>query len=89
MKIYLRKVDCIYGAPMGRQSCPVSGKCRLQRMYLPYDNAYDSGGAYWGIGDPLYVCEDREGHQYFVRALTRDQVKQLIKLLNPTITFYR
>lgn len=26
-----------------------------RRVYLTVDRAYDKGGAYWGIGAPLYV----------------------------------
>jgi hypothetical protein len=30
-------------------------KVYQRRVALPYDGAYDAGGAYWGIGKPLYV----------------------------------
>ncbi|KAA6302813.1 MAG: hypothetical protein EZS26_000983 [Candidatus Ordinivivax streblomastigis] len=56
----LHKVNCQWGAPMGRLNVgerkEVEGKriyCR--RVYLMYDGAYDKGGAYWGCGAPLYV----------------------------------
>ena len=33
-----------------------TGKKIYSRLIpLPIDGAYDKGGAYWGIGDPLYV----------------------------------
>lgn len=67
----LRKVDTSRGAPMGRPNVgrqPVTVirdngricKCDQVKVYqrrvaLPYDGAYDRGGAYWGIGAPLYV----------------------------------
>jgi hypothetical protein len=65
------EVDTKYGAPMGRsnvgsQPIQVSRgtgricKCDQVKVYqrrvaLPYDGAYDRGGAYWGCGRPLYV----------------------------------
>jgi len=67
----MRKVDTSRGAPMGRPnvgSQPITvtrdPKCReykcdqtkvYQRRVPMIDGAYDSGGAYWGIGKPLYV----------------------------------
>ena len=30
-------------------------KVYQRRVSLPYDGAYDRGGAYWGIGKPLYL----------------------------------
>lgn len=30
-------------------------KVYQKRVPLVYDGAYDAGGAYWGIGSPLYV----------------------------------
>lgn len=30
-------------------------KVYQKRVRLIYDGAYDAGGAYWGIGAPLYV----------------------------------
>ena len=67
----LRKVDTSLGAPMGRSNVgkqPITvtrgPKCRetsdqvkvyQRRVALPYDGAYDRGGAYWGMGKPLYV----------------------------------
>ena len=66
----LRDVNTRYGAPMGRSnvgSQPITvtrgPKCReykcdqvkvCQRRVI-LDQGYDSGGAYWGIGKPLYV----------------------------------
>jgi len=64
-------VNCQYGAPMGRASIGkypttiTSGpNCRIvkknqtkvykKRVRLD-SGGYDSGGAYWGLGAPLYV----------------------------------
>jgi len=64
------KVDGRYGAPMGRSnvgSQPITVtrgnagricECDQVKVYqrrVILDQGYDSGGAYWGIGEPLYV----------------------------------
>ena len=66
----LRDVNTRYGAPMGRSnvgSQPITvtrgPKCReykcdqtkVYQRHIALDQGYDSGGAYWGIGKPLYV----------------------------------
>ncbi len=92
MKIELPKLNCKYGAPMGRQSYSVNGKCHLQEIPLN-SGGYDSGGAYWGTGEPLYCAQDAEGNQFFTRAKSRDEAKEKIRNcripLNCDITFYR
>lgn len=58
-KAIMHDVNTKYGAPMGRPN--VGGapdgytKVYQRRVSLPYDGAYDRGGAYWGYGKPLYV----------------------------------
>jgi len=86
-RIQLWKCDTSRGAPMGRTNKPVTGKCRLQRVPIP--DGYDKGGAYWGLGEPLYVCEDLEGHQFLTRAITRNQAKANIRMYNENVTFYK
>lgn len=54
------RVDCRYGAPMGRANIGSRSFVEGQRIYcrkvpLIYGGAYDKGGAYWGCGSPLYV----------------------------------
>lgn len=70
----MKKVNCQYGAPMGRAAygIPQDGeKYRLYHMKLD-SGGYDDGGAYWGIGAPLYCAEDVEGdYRQFTRARTR------------------
>lgn len=48
-----------YGASMGRSEVSASkefeGKVSLQRIRIN-QGGYDSGGAYWGIGEPLYCA---------------------------------
>ena len=77
MKIQLKKLNCQPGAPMGRANARLEGKCRLQRVHF-IDGAYDNGGAYWGMGLPLYVAEDCEGNQAFVRAKNREEAKKIL-----------
>lgn len=56
----LHNLDCRRGAPMGRpdvgsQADATGKRIYCRRVYLTCDGAYDKGGAYWGIGAPLYV----------------------------------
>jgi hypothetical protein len=52
------KVDTRRGAPMGRfgNGARPTDNTRVfrRRVYLD-SGGYDKGGAYWGIGNPLYV----------------------------------
>lgn len=64
-----------YGASMGRPSDgTLQGKVHLQLVRLDY-GGYDSGGAYWGWGDPLFCAWDNEGNQVFFRAKSRADAK--------------
>lgn len=81
----LSKVSCKYGAPMGRPSdSSLSGKVRLSRVRLD-NGGYDSGGAYWGLGEPLWWAEDHDGNERFFRAPTREAAKAQL----PGCKFYR
>ena len=66
----LRKVDTRRGAPMGRSNVGQQPetitrgnqgrifKCDQVKVYqrhIVLDQGYDSSGAYWGCGRPLYV----------------------------------
>jgi hypothetical protein len=51
-------VNCQFGAPMGRneQGIKPTDKTKVYKKRVRLDSGgYDSGGAYWGIGSPLYV----------------------------------
>jgi hypothetical protein len=58
------KVNCQYGAPMGRSN--VGTKPKNQRIYDCYVpmctccGAYDIGGAYWGNGPRLRVSYTKD-----------------------------
>jgi hypothetical protein len=88
----LPDVDCRYGAPMGRPSyCNnPTAKVHLFRVNMSADGAYDSEGAYWGIGTPLY-CARSEGDEVliFLRAKNREDAKASIHAANPGLRFYR
>jgi hypothetical protein len=86
----LPKVSTRYGAPMGRADSRIAGKCRLQRIHLN-SGGYDSGGAYWGHGKPLWVAMDSDGGMLFCRANTREQAKGVIagSMLSDSVTFYK
>lgn len=65
----ITKVNCQYGAPMGRPNTPLTGgwirKYPNQKIYdcavpMSNDGAYDKGGAYWGIGKQLRVSYTKD-----------------------------
>jgi len=86
-------VNCRYGAPMGRHTGPdyldtAAGKLYLRR--IPVNRGgYDAGGAYWGIGKPLYYVEDQDGNSQFLRASSRDDAKRQISAKWEGARFYR
>ena len=70
-----------YGAPMGRREYgrfPL-GKVRLFRVRIN-SGGYDDGGAYWGIGQPLYCATDDDEYREFIRAWTRKDAAEALKL---------
>ncbi len=81
------KLDCKYGAPMGRHSAKLwldghGGDLCVSRP----QGEYDSGGAYWGHGGkegPVYAVWMR-GHGHagvvYVRARSTDQAKRQANL---------
>ncbi len=83
-----RPVSCRYGAPMGRDNIlPLEGKVHLQLVKMVDCNAYDSGGAYWGSGTPLYCAYNDEGEVY-LRATSRKEAKKKLRA-RYSVTFYR
>ena len=79
----MKNVDSKYGAPMGRSSVSLErlqesgGKISLKRIPLD-EGGYDSGGAYWGIGAPLFVAQNDEGEEFYFRAPDRETAKTKI-----------
>jgi hypothetical protein len=98
-------LNCKHGAPLGRVTkdwyLDSNGKqvhlevldnaapFRLVRVRLD-SGGYDQGGAYWGLGDPLYYFQgplsDIEG---YVRGRTRDDAKTEVRKLHPKAKFFR
>jgi hypothetical protein len=99
------KVNSKYGAPMGRASTRTytdksgttwtldvnedSKPFRLVRCPLDA-GGYDRGGAYWGLGEPLYYYEgplsDISG---YVRGRTREKAKEAVRSMFAKARFYR
>lgn len=76
---------------MGRrnviQDC--ASKVALRRIHIDR-GGYDSGGAYWGLGQPLYWAGDDEGGlDMFFRASNRAAAKAHVLDLYPDAKFYR
>lgn len=95
-KLTLEKAYSKYGADIGRgDDTPadpgVSIKLHLTRMRIDA-GGYDTGGAYWGIGDHMYCAEgetDTESARIFVRAKNRQDAKAKILRKLPNASFYR
>ncbi len=86
-------VSSRYGAPMGRYTGnpepDAQGKFSLRRVSLD-SGGYDSGGAYWGHGEPLYwYCSADGTAEGFLRAWSRDEAKAAVLEECPGATFYR
>lgn len=90
---FVTPVSCKYGAPMGRRTGPYyldheAGKVHLRRIQLD-SGGYDKGGAYWGIGSPLYEVIDQEGNGFILRAFNRSDAKKQILKDFPDVKFFR
>jgi hypothetical protein len=96
--VNLPKVSCKFGAPMGRDGLSLdkflaeyagNGKVKLGRVELN-SGGYDSGGAYWGCGVPLWraaftTSDGCEEVETFFRAYSREAAKAKL----PGAKFYR
>ena len=81
MTTKLANVSSRYGAPMGRveeRGEPAPRSVRLERVRIN-TQGYDSGGAYWGTGRPLYMASG-PGYRRFVRAVDREDAAVSLKL---------
>lgn len=92
----LPDVSSRYGAPMGRRSgtcinLDPAERISLQRVRLN-SGGYDSGGAYWGLGAPLWCAMDHTGETVFLRARNRLAAKAHIRAehdMPAAVRFYR
>lgn len=82
----ITEVGSQYGAPMGRWEggYPESLTDRTVRVFkVPIcSQGYDSGGAYWGIGAPLYCATDQEEYCRYIRAGSREEAIAKLGLPN-------
>lgn len=96
MRDYLSNAVSQYGASMGRKGnvsmvSKTDKRFRLVRVRLDR-GGYDAGGAYWGVGTPLYYYEHEDetelvyGH---VRGATREKAKEQVRQQFPSAQFYR
>ena len=93
MQTFITPVSSTYGAPMGRYTGPDfldvdAGPLYLRRVRINSDG-YDSGGAYWGLGAPLWECMDQDGNGRVFRARDRDAAKAAILADFEGARFYR
>ena len=84
-------VSCKHGAPMGRPSRNQDCVGRVTLRKIPLDSGgYDAGGAYWGIGSPLYwACDESGALDRYFRAANREAAKAIILADWPEAKFYR
>lgn len=70
-----------YGAPLGRPSHVApdapAGPIMLQQVNID-SGGYDAGGAYWGIGAPLFHYTDGADTSEYIRAADRQAAKAAI-----------
>lgn len=90
----LPKAYSKYGADMGRREQHADNKAepiKLRLARVPLDaGGYDSGGAYWGVGQPLYCAWDEETElQIFFRASNREAAKRVARETYPNARLYR
>ncbi len=80
----LPQVSSTYGAPMGRADFNGDGHdlpITVEICSIRIDSqGYDSGGAYWGLGDPLFHAQESEGDDLdlFFRAKGRKAAEAAI-----------
>lgn len=88
----LPKLNTQYGAPMGRHTNaqdPGDVKVYVSRVRLDA-GGYDSGGAYWGHGMPLYWAYTSDGSfSDFLRAFNRNDALNDLRDGHPHIKFAR
>lgn len=82
-----KAVNCKYGAPMGRREShhidPAKpNSIRLFKVNID-SQGYDDGGAYWGIGKPLYCAMQYDSDFCeFIRADSRKAAAEQLDIPN-------
>lgn len=84
------------GAPMGRVSRTLTPEDTSEprkfslRVVLLDRGGYDSGGAYWGLGEPVYwACSEDYEAEFFFRARDREAAKAEVLRRYPNARFFR
>jgi hypothetical protein len=90
----LPQVDCKYGAPMGRSTSTGDSDTDATLTVLPVrldDGGYDNGGAYWGLGEPIWHIKSDDGEFDFFRRCWEPQALLIPELAedypNATLVF--
>jgi len=89
----LSDVNCTYGAPLGRSGTILDpdepGPYYLRRVPLD-SQGYDRGGAYWGLGAPIWHLQSQDGgFESFFRASSRASAKEKVRDEIPEARFFR
>lgn len=89
-------VSSRYGSPMGRASAATQDLDTTHPLFLVRirlnSGGYDAGGAYWGVGLPLYCANDHTGAATYFRARGRDAAKAHLRATHvhgAPVRFYR
>lgn len=90
---YQQEVNSKYGAPMGRYSNNLSSfeNRKVNLRQVPLIDGYDQGGAYWGIGNPLYCAWSKatETEEFIVRYFRSSNRQEAKNELPPSCKFYK
>ena len=76
------KVNCRYGAPMGRHGHAVSSYDGVSKLYARHcggDGYYDRGGAYWGHSKVVAVWTRGGGWCAYVEAHSPERAITIVK----------
>lgn len=83
--VQFRKVNSQYGAPMGRRNtgnAPIDDIKTVRVFCVRLDSGgYDDGGAYWGLGKPIYCATD--GADYFATVRADSRLRAIVELELP------
>jgi hypothetical protein len=63
--------------------------CTTLRRIPISRGGYDSGGAYWGPGQPLFYAADIDGNEMFFRSASREDAKAYLREMFGNLVFYR
>jgi hypothetical protein len=77
-------VNSQYGAPMGRPDSRADDRTTTDRIsvrHLPLNSGgYDRGGAYWGLGQPMYGYQSADESIWgYLRASSRHEAVAQLK----------